>query len=124
MPYWEAFRKPERKRRKIDWEEVFGHIGAWVMILILVGGFAFIGWAAWDDCNKAHIRNSVTSGVVVDMGSYIPGRKTAKMYGYWLRVTNGEHTVTWDVSDTYYNRVQVGDYVEKGVLPEEVTGDE
>ena len=117
MPYWEAFRKPEKKKREIDWGELVSRIGAGFMILLIVGGLAFVGWAIWDDCNKAHIENSVTSGIVVDMGEYVPGRN-ARMYGCWLRVTNGEHTATWDVSDTYYNRVQVGDYVEKGVLPE------
>lgn len=123
MPYWEAFLKPEKKRLWIDWSDMVWKIGAGFMILLLVGLFALVGWAVWDDCNNFHIKNSVTSGVVVDMGSYVPG-KTAKMYGYWLRVTNGEYTATWDVSDTYYNRVQVGDHVEKGVLPEEVSGDD
>ena len=125
MPYWEAFRKPERKRREIDWGDVFERIVAGFMILIVVGGFAFVGWAIWDDCNKVHIENSVTSGTVVDMGSYLPGGKTTrKQYGYWIRVTNGEHTATWDVSDTYYSMVQIGDHVEKGILPMEVSGNE
>lgn len=75
-------------------------------------GFVF-GTAIEEEKQK----ESVTAGIVVDMGSYTTGRGTRK-YAYWLAVRDRGITVTWDVSDTYYNRVQIGDHVEKGVLPD------
>lgn len=121
MPYWEAFRKPEKPKRQIDWSMFWENVRAVLTVLFIIGIFGgalfFVGYLIWDDCNSAQRNNSVTAGIVVDMGAYVPG-KVARQYGYWLSVDGGDYVATWDVSDEYYSRVQIGDWVEKGVLPD------
>ena len=58
-------------------------------------------------------------GTVTDKGAYLPG-KYARKYAYWVEVVadTGER-MTWDVSDTFYQSVEIGDYVKRPGTEEE-----
>jgi len=124
MPYWEAFRKPGKPKRQIDWDSVWEttkSVLCAVLAFIIIGGLIFgIIMLIVSDIEEDRLNDSVTAGTVVDMGAYTPGR-SQRQYGYWLNVDGGDYVATWDVSDEYYSRVQIGDWVERGVLPEPPT---
>ena len=60
-----------------------------------------------------------TWGTVTDKGAYVPGKYSRK-YAYWVDVVadTGER-MTWEVSDTFYQSVEVGDYVRRPGTEEE-----
>ena len=126
MPYWKAFRKPEKPKRQIDWDLVWENTKAvlcGILAFAIIGGvIAGIVLLIVSDTEEDRRNASVTAGTVVDMGAYVPGKVT-KQYGYWLNVDGGDYVATWDVSDEYYSRVQIGDWVEKGVLPDAAKAD-
>ena len=118
--------KPPQKPKETRWErfkkwaycnDLWSNLGATLICLIILGGI-FIGlWLRI----KPDPADAVTSGIVVDMGSVRPG-KTSGKYSYWVVIESNEAKGTWYVSDTYYERINIGDYVEKGKLPEEDDG--
>lgn len=110
MPYWEAYRKPEK--RKIDWEDVWGTVGAIVMIAIFIAAFVFVGFLFKTDMDKEALANSVTEGLVLDKGHSIGG-KSVTTYSCWVQVRNGDDVVIWHVSDDFYDSVNVGDWVKR-----------
>ena len=115
-------RKESRWDRFKDWayyNDFWQYFGAAIVILIIIGGLGFVGWLIF----KPDPRDAITSGIVVDKGTIRPG-KYKDWYSYWVEVESNEVKVTWEISDTYYERVSIGDYVEKGKLPEEVSGDD
>ena len=77
-----------------------------LFVLLLVAAV----WVTFD-CSARYDR--VSAGTVTDMGYRSSGKHTYK-YACWVDVKNeaGE-SATWYVSDTFYNSVKVGDYVEK-----------
>ena len=112
--------KESRWQRFWDWvryDVSWDDIGAVLWTLVIVGLFGFVGWLIF----KPDPRDAITSGIVVDKGTIRPG-KTKDWYSYWVEVESNEVKVTWEISDTYYERVSIGDYVEKGKLPEEDDG--
>lgn len=108
--------KKTRWQRFKEWayyNEFWQNVGATIVILILIGLLGFVGWLIF----KPDPGDAITSGIVVDKGSIRPGR-SSDWYSYWVEVESNEVKVTWEISDTYYERVSIGDYVEKGKLPE------
>ena len=110
MPYWEAYRKPSR--RKIDWEDVWCTVGAIVMIAILIAAFVVLGVYIKNQSDKNALAQSITEGLVLDKGHSIWG-KSVTTYSCWVQVQNGNDVVIWHVSDDFYDGVNVGDWVKR-----------
>ena len=101
-------------RYDVPWETIlYGFLG-----LLLAGVLGLIGWVIF----KPEPGDLMSDGIVIDKGAVRPGKYSGK-YSYWIEVESNEVKGTWYISDTYYERVSIGDYVVKGILPEEVTAD-
>lgn len=80
-----------------------------ILILAFVGFAVFFSWLLL----KPEAADSVTKGVIVDMGHYNPG-KYAKQYSCWVVVESADGVkATWDISDSYYETLEIGDEIQK-----------
>ena len=124
--WYEKPQKPKRRRRKIDWGDVFSAIGAVTLILFAV---ALVGLLVYGIVYE--IQNNLDAGTLVDkyhqdahVSHYtswiqsgkvrIPVRRTSRHPESWWFVVEAENKRDyWQVSEDFYNSAEVGDYVER-----------
>lgn len=108
----------EKPRKKSKWDrfkewcydnDFWQKVGAAIVFIALIGSIiALIAWACSPEPGDL-----ITEGVIIDMGHYVPGRR-ARQYGCWIKIRSDDGTVgTWDVSDTVYGAMSIGDWVVK-----------
>lgn len=103
-------KKESRWERFKEWcyyNDFWQKVGAAILVLALIGGV--IAFAVWVHDSEPH----VTEGVIIDMGHYVPGRSMMQ-YGCWIKIRSDDGAVrTWDVSDTVYEKLSIGDWVKR-----------
>ena len=109
MPEWE---RQSRRQERI--ENIQMVVGALVLIAIVVAGLFLLRFIFQETTKPLP-----NWGTVTDKGSYLQGKNVRK-YAYWVDVVadTGER-MTWDVSDTFYQSVEIGDYVKRPGTKEE-----
>lgn len=92
-----------------EWLQEWWHVIAFVSFCLLIIGF--IVWAI--------LSPKLTEGIVTNKW-YYPGYSTCTGKGceynpakYTVTIQNGEDKDTWYVSESYYDNVHVGDWVQK-----------
>ena len=115
MTYAEQEAEREREWRRWNRRENLKLVGGCVLFIAIIIAVLFLLKFIVDQA----IEQKPNWGTVIDKGSYAPG-KYARKYAYWVDVVagTGERT-TWDVSDTFYQSVEVGDYVRRPGTEEE-----
>lgn len=115
MTYAEQEAERERQWRRENRREILKLAGGCLLLIAAVIAVLFflkflVDQAAVQEPNW---------GTVTDKGAYVPGKYSMK-YAYWVDVVaeTGER-MTWSVSDTFYQSVEVGDYVRRPGTEEE-----
>jgi len=106
------YEKPSRWYRFKEWcyyNDFWQKVCEAIVFIAIIGGFILlISWAAEPESGDL-----ITEGVIIDMGRYTPGRY-ARQYACWIKIQSNDGIVgTWDVSDTVYETMSIGDWVEK-----------
>ena len=115
MTYAEREAERERQWRRWNRMENLKMVGAFILFIAAIIAVLFLLRFLVDQTAVLQ----PDWGTVTDKGAYVPG-KYSKKYAYWVDVVadTGER-MTWDVSDTFYQSVEVGDYVRRPGTEEE-----
>ena len=115
MTYAEQKAERERQWRRLNRRENLKLVGGCLLLIAVVIAVLFLFKFLVDQTTVP----KPNWGTVTDKGAYAPGKYSMK-YVYWVDVVadTGER-MTWDVSDTFYQSVEVGDYVRRPGTEEE-----